>query len=82
MASAVSRMSDSSIRQPNLFQLFQPIGGVGARPVATGRGADEGFAAVLRQAAATTQAVTINVLVEAMRMRMKVPAVADGLYHP
>ncbi len=35
IASAVSRMSDSSIRHPNLFQLFQPIGGVGARPAAS-----------------------------------------------
>src|SRR5690348_7038189 len=32
MASAVSRMRFSSMWQPNLFQLFQPIGGVGARP--------------------------------------------------
>ena len=32
IASAVSRISCSSMRQPNLFQLFQPIGGVGARP--------------------------------------------------
>jgi hypothetical protein len=30
IASAVSRMSSSSMAQPNLFQLFQPKGGVGA----------------------------------------------------
>src|SRR5450830_378816 len=30
-ASAVSRISSSSMLQPKLFQLFQPIGGVGAR---------------------------------------------------
>jgi hypothetical protein len=32
IASAVSRTSDSETLQPNLFQLFQPIGGVFASP--------------------------------------------------
>src|SRR5271157_4557301 len=33
MASAVSRMSRSETLQANLFQLFQPMGGVLARPL-------------------------------------------------
>ena len=51
IASAVSRMSFSLTSQPNLFQLFQPMGGVRASPSPATAG---GAPAPRSTAAATT----------------------------
>src|SRR5574340_1180223 len=53
MASAVSRMSCSSILQPKWFQLFQPMGGAASRAVAW---AAAGAGRSARAAAAHTKA--------------------------
>src|SRR6516162_4718967 len=37
MASAIARMRPSLMLQPKLFQLFQPMGGVRARPLVSAR---------------------------------------------
>src|ERR1043165_6063094 len=56
IASAISLISFSLTLQPNLFQLFQPIGGVLARPLSCP------LALVQQQAKNKTTAISVSVI--------------------
>ena len=58
IASAVSRISFSSMPQPNVFQLFQPIGGVRASGGLRSAGGALAAVVPIRSAATTRRAHT------------------------